>query len=117
MSAAKKVAVIDDPVGQKGVLFASERYVERASNPQPKLRITLYPPDGEPEVYDECKIVGALMPELEFKGRLQEKWYTFDTFLGIPKTNSMKETVFRRWVHVTATTLPYKIEALTDVVN
>lgn len=98
MSAANKVMVIDDPVGQVGMQFASARHVYQ--QPKPKLRIALYPPCGDPEIYDDCTVLSGLMPELEFKGKKRTR--------GITDVN---------YTHIASTTLPYTITALTDVVH
>lgn len=67
---------------------------------KPYLKITLYPPYGEPEEYYDCTVLSGLMPELEFKG-----------------SRKGRSSFLCRESHITSTTLPYKIEALTDVVN
>lgn len=74
---------------------------------QPKLRITLYPGDGVSEVYENCVIGSGLAPELEFHG--DYKSCVIGPGLASDPDVLSVETVVRR-VHITATTLPYKIE-------
>lgn len=77
----------------------------------PRINITLYPPNGEPEFYQDCEIIGSLMPEIDFKGT-----YVY-AICGVDGQGEVESFTRRRAVHITACTLPYKIEQLTDVVK
>jgi hypothetical protein len=75
---------------------------------KPKLTITLYLPDGDYETYVDCELGASLVPELEFKGR--RRLVAF-----IEGRHLISDA--KAYTHITSTTLPYKIEALTDVIN
>ena len=36
--------------------------------PKPKLRVTLFPPNGAPMVFRNCEIESIILPDLSFRG-------------------------------------------------